>query len=162
MKRMFPKYVAALLTVWYSLSIIGFDVHSCAATGDTFVNSVLSGLTCEDIHPEHDCSGHGSCCGSHRCHDHKSHASSCCGDQDAPSVAHDDDCCTNDIEVLDSESLTVQDDYDFELYVSDAFQYIKNYYDCHLFAEGTHLYGSSDSWKSAGPDSQAVLNIWRI
>jgi hypothetical protein len=159
---MFLKYVAALLSVWYSVSIIGFYVHSCTTTGDTFVNSVLNGLTCEDIHPEHDCSGHGSCCSSHECHNHKSHTSSCCGDHDVPSVDHEDDCCTNDIEVLDSAGRTVQDDYDFELYESDAFQYISNNYDYHICTEGFYLSCRSCSGKPVEPDSQAILNIWRI
>ena len=162
MKSLFTKYVAALLTLWYTLSIIGFDVHSCAATGDTFVNSVLSGLTCEDIHPEHDCSGHGSCCGSHKCHDHKPEASSCCGDHDAPAVEHDDDCCTNDIEVLDSAGLCIQDDDYSVLSEPASLQYIKIGFDSRLYAEATYMSHNSSSGKPTEPDSQAMLSIWRI
>jgi hypothetical protein len=159
---MFPKYVAALLTLWYSLSIIGFDVHSCATTGDTFVNSVLCGLTCEDIHPEHDCSSHGSCCGSHECHDHEPHDSSCCNDQNTPSVDRDEECCTNDIEVLDSEGLSVQDDEGSVSYASADFQYINGGHGCHLYAEKTYLSYRLDPGRPPFPDSQAMLNIWRI
>ena len=159
---MFPKYVAALLTVWYSLSIIGFDVHSCAATGDTFVSSVLGGITCEDIHPEHDCSGHGSCCGSHECCDHKQQAPACCHDHDATAVSSDEDCCTNDIEVLDSEVVTTQGDDSFLMFDSVASQYVEIDSGCRLYAELTNIAFHPDSGKLIKPDSQAILNIWRI
>ena len=49
MRNIVMKYLAALLVVWYSLSIIGFDVHSCTKTGETFVASIAAGVSCEDM-----------------------------------------------------------------------------------------------------------------
>lgn len=150
MKNVVLKYMSALLAVWYCLSIIGFDVHSCETTGDTFVTSVLAGTTCDDIHPEHDCCSHGSCCGDHE--------SSCCGDHD-----EDDDCCTNEIEVLDSVVVTnadEDDDVQFSQMLSCLF--IESSYDVLLFIESIESSYIPDLGRVIQPDHQAVLNIWRI
>lgn len=162
MKRMFPKYVAALLAVWYSLSIIGFDVHSCATTGDTFVNSILGGITCEDIHPEHDCNGHGSCCSQHKCCGNKQHAPSCSHDDKGASVGHSDKgCCTDDIEVLDSESVTVQND-DCSQVAQPVFIRLGCDISPLLCTEMSNVEYYPDPGNRVKPDSQARLNIWRI
>ena len=111
MRKMFVKYMSALLVVWYSLSIIGFDVHSCRSTGEVFVASLAGGITCEDVHPDHSCKAHGNCCGhagkaccGHRedgCSGHQE--KSCCGHQEHQpdcQVAKQD-CCSNDLQVLE-------------------------------------------------------------
>ena len=66
MKGLATKIVAVLLLVWYSMSIIGFDVHTCSGSGKTFIATVISGTDCEDIHPEHEkspcrCCHHDDC-----------------------------------------------------------------------------------------------------
>lgn len=53
MKNVITSLTAMLLVIWYSLSVIGFDVHTCSGSGETYVVTVLGGTTCEDIHPEH-------------------------------------------------------------------------------------------------------------
>ena len=148
MKNMFLKYASALLAVWYCLSIIGFDVHSCNTTGSIFVNSVLSGTSCDDIHPEHDCAGHGSCCSSHSCCDHEK---------------AEDNCCTNEIEVLDCESVIVSDD-DACIIASYTLDYTCSIIELDLlpcFRSAQVLY-YPDPGEYAAPDHQAVLSIWRI
>ena len=150
MKNIILKYMSALLAVWYCLSIIGFDVHSCETTGDTFVTSVLAGTTCDDIHPEHDCSDHGTCC--------RHHESSCCGDHE-----EDDDCCTNEIEVLDTVVVTNADE-DGHILLSEMLSclFIECNYDVLLFPESIESSYIPDSGRVIQPDCQAVLNIWRI
>ena len=53
MKNVFTSLTAILLVVWYSLSVIGFDVHTCSGSGKAFIATVVSGTGCDDIHPEH-------------------------------------------------------------------------------------------------------------
>ncbi len=149
MKNVVLKYVSALLAVWYCLSIIGFDVHSCTTTGSIFVNSVLNGTTCDDIHPEHDCCGHGGCCSHH-------------ADEDGLRSA-DKECCTNEIEVLDGVVVTVADEND-HLQFTDALSclFVESNYDVLLLAESIDFSCAPGSGRVLVPDYQAVLNIWRI
>ena len=148
MKNLVVKYVSALVAVWYCLSIIGFDVHSCSATGRVFVNSVLSGTTCEDVHPEHDCKGHGSCCGAH----------GCCSHEKA-----DDGCCTNEIEVLDSEGVIAADDdvCDLAAFVM-AYSCLTPDHGLQPVSRTADILYYPDPREFITPDLQAVLNIWRI
>lgn len=149
MKDALMKISAILLVIWYCLSIIGFDVHSCTATGSIFVNSVLSGTTCDDIHPEHDCCAHGACCAHHS------------GEEGLKSA--DKGCCTNEIEVLDSEVVTFSGEDDCTLYFQPfASVLIENDYDALLFAGSFESFHIPDSGRVMLPDMQAVLNIWRI
>lgn len=153
MKGLFLKYMSALLAVWYCVSIVGFDVHSCDATGNTFVSSLLSGTACEDIHPEHDCDCHSSCCKSHKC------------DHEIPSSAEkeDDDCCSNEIEVLDSEGVQTQHEEYLEMNDCIVFQYNECVHCSRLHADAEYIVClQPDSGGILEPDIQAVLNIWRI
>ena len=86
MKGAFIKILAVLLAVWYSMSIIGFDVHTCKGSGRSFVTTFVEGMTCEDIHPEHGCSPR-ECC-SHE-HEHGYLAFSA------------GSCCSSDYQVLE-------------------------------------------------------------
>ena len=152
MKSVFLKYVSALMALWYCLSIIGFDVHSCTVTGSIFVNSVLSGVECEDVHPEHDCCCHGSCCHSGCSHGHE-----------APSKENVDkkECCTNEIEVLDSEVVVSVEDDICDLPVA-TLAFVENDYILMIYAEEAYVSEYPGSGNLRLPDLQAVLNIWRI
>lgn len=154
MKNVFLKYMSALLAVWYCLSIIGFDVHSCTSTGSTFIASVLAGTTCDDIHPEHDCGGHKSCCCSHRCHEEM---------PSSKNVKEDESCCTNEIEVLQSEGVTMSND---DIYSPFCFAYafvdVVNHYDALCRADMAVNLHYPDPGDFIVPDLQAVLSIWRI
>lgn len=160
------KYLSILMAVWYCLSIIGFDVHSCTVTGESFLASTYSGTSCNEIHPEHSCQSHGSCCQHHTlsC----SHASSCCHtascNHERVEVA-ESQCCTNEIHVLTTISLTSMDGQ------RHYGEWNSSHCPCllHLMSEVVpYHYGSSehtfllpDSGLRA-PDRQALLNIWRI
>lgn len=66
MKNVLIKISAMMLVLWYSLSVIGFDVHTCSGSGRIFIATVISGTDCEDIHPGHvkapcSCCRHNGC-----------------------------------------------------------------------------------------------------
>ena len=83
MKNVLISSLAPMLVIWYSLSVIGFDIHTCSGSGETYVATVITGTACEDIHPEH---VHPGCSCCHHGHDenHKKEdlrTKSCCTDQ---------------------------------------------------------------------------------
>jgi len=83
MKNAPTKIAAMLLVMWYSLSVIGFNVHTCSESGETFIATVIGGTECEDIHPEHQ--ENGCTCCHHKHHDSDPmtktlRARSCCTD----------------------------------------------------------------------------------
>ena len=41
MKNFLTSLTAILLVIWYSLSVIGFDVHTCIGSGETYVATVI-------------------------------------------------------------------------------------------------------------------------
>lgn len=88
MRKVSVKIFSLFLVLWYCISIIGFDVHTCRASGHSFVSSSLVGYSCEDIHPEHSCSDHGHDC----CHGHDG-----CSARDC---IHDGGCCENEFHML--------------------------------------------------------------
>ncbi len=99
MKKMIMKILAVMLTVWYSMSIIGFDVHTCNGSGRSFVVTFIEGLTCEDIHPEHRCEKTSCCSGDHETCCASRHES--CGlDNDSGLQIKTKSCCSNDYQVL--------------------------------------------------------------
>lgn len=49
---------SGLLCLWYLASVVGFDVHVDHHDDKAYLVSLLGSLSCEDIHPEDDC----SCC----------------------------------------------------------------------------------------------------
>lgn len=86
MKGVVIRMLSALIAIWYCVSIIGFDVHTCSTSGRSFVTTVVNGLDCQDIHPEYGCDGH-ACCSHKTCrHDGEAGFSS--------------SCCTDDVQVL--------------------------------------------------------------
>jgi len=152
MKNVVRKYVAALLLIWYTLSIIGFDVHSCTRTGETFVASIAAGVSCEDIHPEHSCAGHGGCCG----HDQ---TKCCCGHHFA------DDCCQDDFHVLTFTGTVSSEEQRFDSYAQNsAVPVLESVFE-NLMPDVCDIsllrFKEPDSGITM-PDSQALLNIWRI
>ena len=45
MKNLLTSLTAVLLVIWYSLSVIGFDVHTCSGSGESYVTTVIGGTT---------------------------------------------------------------------------------------------------------------------
>lgn len=43
------------LCCWYLVSIVGLDIHTDHHDNRTYVVSLLSGISCENIHPEDEC-----------------------------------------------------------------------------------------------------------
>lgn len=155
MKSVYMKYLSVMMAVWYCLSIIGFDVHSCIKTGERFVTSAISGVECNDVHPEHSCHDHDGCCAHHSesCH------------HEGESI-EDSQCCTNDIHVLSVETLTSSDNQ------RHYGEWNSNHCPCglHLMSSvSTHNRFMTVSYDHLLPDSglivpdmQVRLNIWRI
>ncbi|MCF0175448.1 MAG: hypothetical protein HUJ94_01285 [Bacteroidales bacterium] len=58
------KLVSLLLTVWYLLSVAGFNLHECRHGDDALYLSTPFRTECSEIHPSSPCGGH------HCYHDH--------------------------------------------------------------------------------------------
>lgn len=158
MKGVITKIVAMLLVLWYSMSIIGFDIHTCHGSGRSFVVTFIEGTACEDIHPEHQCHAH-SCC--------EAEDASCCHhNNDEPSVAASS-CCSNEYQVLALTGVLSSDDhrhYDacgcgccpyVDLYTCDlAHDYRYDSYQAYI--------KSPDSGLGVVWDVQTAFNVWRI
>lgn len=163
MKGVIIKVLAVVMTVWYSMSIIGFDVHTCSGSGRSFVSTFIEGLTCEDIHPEHSCS-HVSCC-------HAEHETqSCCGNhhqEDKGFVIAAKSCCSNDYQVLQLTGIVPSDDQrgnDFISFsgISHAIVHpVDVKVPSYIRTIIAYLH-EPDSGHELSDDRQAALGIWRI
>lgn len=163
MKGIIIKVLAVVMTVWYSMSIIGFDVHTCSGSGRSFVSTFIEGLTCEDIHPEHSCS-HVSCC-------HAEHETqSCCGNhhqEDKGLVIAAKSCCSNDYQVLQLTGIVPSDDQrgnDFISFsgISHAIVHpVDVKVPSYIRTIIAYLH-EPDSGHKVSCDRQAALGIWRI
>lgn len=98
MKHGYMKFTALLLTLWYLISVIGFDVHVCKGSARSFITTFMS--TCKDIHPGHDCLP--MLC-SHHVYDIAAHeGAGCCHSSCSHSgeAYTSDTCCTDSYQVL--------------------------------------------------------------
>ena len=97
MKNLGTRIFAFLLVVWYSLSVIGFGVHTCSESNRSFLTNFISGVSCEDIHPADACKA--SCCSSHKHKNCCAHHSSDEAEKEVP-VGYvkisNKACCSND------------------------------------------------------------------
>lgn len=105
MKKFLMNISAALLVVWYCMSIIGFGVHTCASSGEVFIASFADGVECADIHPEHHCCGESCCSGTH--HDDHETPSCCSSKHHVPIDEHHEptsvdtkSCCSNEYQAI--------------------------------------------------------------
>lgn len=156
MKGLPVKITALLLMMWYSMSIIGFGVHTCSGSGESFVVTFVEGFDCEDIHPEHHCHK-GSCCShSHGCCEHENHVS-----------IKAKSCCSSDYQVLTltgtvSDEKNGTDDLGSVLYC--------NYICSNIFELDADMHGPQQishylaevSWPGRLHDIQSLLGVWRI
>ena len=155
------KIISLLMILWYCVSIIGFDVHTCSASGRSFVSTLLSGYTCEDIHPEHSCSSHGHDC----CHDHDccSHEEDC---RNEYSSLESSSCCQDNIRVLHVTGLNPSDGHrHYDVCLAGPCLCVKTLiYDIlpSFGNDGPEGVRVPDSGLLVPEDTQAVLGIWRI
>lgn len=142
MKERIVRFGAMLLILWYCFSIMGFNVHTCNASGRSFVATFISGLSCEDIHPCHACD-----------HDH-------CG------KGFKDSCCHDDHVVLTITGCSLEDNHrqhDSNIQSSPfacitAVPVLLR----QVLPSTDHIFFKPVSWLIARGDRQSLLNIWRI
>ncbi len=156
MKGLLTKITALLLLVWYSMSIIGFDIHTCSGSGKSFVVTFVEGLECEDIHPEHHCTK-GSCC---------SHQHSCCDASSHINVTAKS-CCSSDYQVLSltgtvsDEKIGLEDQSNYLYCTCISSNISEPDADLHSFRLISHRM-ASDACLGRMPDIQSLLGVWRI
>lgn len=169
MKTIVMKISAVLLVVWYCMSIIGFDVHTCKGTGRSFVATFIEGTACSDIHPEHHCCS-GSCAHHHEtscCH--KDVKTACCssGHQDSKSGIDTDECCTDDYQVIQLSGCRADDDRivtDFgflefsPILQADFVSVVSADYSHSLILKSKH----PESWDIVSDDLCVIFNVFRI
>lgn len=156
MKNVMMKISAMLLVVWYCMSIIGFDVHTCMKSGESFVVTVLEGTDCGDIHPDHTCSAdavsHCCCC----CHHDETHA------HDGVASVEDHDCCQDDIQVLVLTGGRSDDDGRHDM----VSRYPSVAVDPYFSVSPRNFFNSlcfiPDSGLIVPGESQSFLSVWRI
>lgn len=155
MKNMIKHISALLLVMWYSLSIIGFGVHTCLASGETYIATVASGFSCEDLHPDHHDS---ECQSSCKCRHHKSEQERS-GDSYAMKP-----CCKEEFKVISLTGFRGADDNDR----FDEVRTLAMVQACPMLSipeEPVSRQMSIYRPRSGISDSiniQAVYNIWRI
>ena len=152
--RNVPIRICALaLCIWYLVSIIGFGVHTCMGSQRTFVTTFVTGMTCEDIHPEHHC-----CCAG-GCH------SACSNDKDGYSYGTSS-CCSDDFVVLSVTGTVTSSENDFCGcccgYCPLAAELPSGLHRLCLNSETHRIILPPDSGLLSSGDIQSVLGIWRI
>lgn len=160
MKGLMMKICAMLLALWYCMSIVGFDMHMCKASGRTFVTTFAEGITCDDIHPEHHC--------DHDCHNENScchQEADCCGHNGHEnSVSVDSEkCCTDSYQAIVLTGCRAQDDGmdDFDCrYWPASYAYVL--YDQESFQPGIFNHSDPDSWIPVPCDRCVTYGVWRI
>ena len=64
------KIVTALLTLYYLLSLCGFNVHHDTVCGRSYLTLLYLGTDCSDIHPDSSCFQHSGTCTHSACSQH--------------------------------------------------------------------------------------------
>ena len=145
MRSLAVKICSVLLVLWYLMSVIGFNVHTCSGEGHSFVTTFIDGVTCADIHPEHHCDDEHHCC----------------------EAEEHDDCCTDDFQVLSLTGLMSDDTQDYcgESHFSGcpcvAVSCIELPQVCADDFLLKDLY-EPESGSAASDDVQSFFGIWRI
>ena len=159
-RNMFMKICAVMLAVWYLMTIIGFGVHTCMGSQRSFVTTFLSGVTCEDIHPDHHCTDSHHCHGDGECHD-------CTHGQSACDVTFDSQpCCSDDFVVLEVTGTAPSSENDFsDCHCGHCPFTAELVPDGHSYVEKSgfnKIMSLPDSGLIVPGDVQSVLGIWRI
>lgn len=152
MKKILIKVAAVMALVWYSLGIIGFDVHTCNASGRSFIATFVEGISCEDIHPGHGCGHehHDCTCGHHH--------------SEETVVSYPQHCCTDDYQALAITGSTSDPSRESGDLISLCFHCNADY----IFAPAPKASVSLERvslWLDSRfriSCSQALLSVWRI
>ena len=165
MKNVITYCLAAFMLVWYSLSVIGFDVHTCSDSGETYIATVISGTACDDIHPEHD-------------EEHNEPTCSCChkkcASEEHPQEHEDKDglrtrpCCTDDWQMIYLTGVKSGDDREE---TRNPLSQLFSYADCMLPDVQANLNFTGSPFRDFNKPRpkpvtvrtcQEVYSIWRI
>lgn len=152
MKKILIKVAAVMALIWYSLGIIGFDVHTCNASGRSFIATFVEGISCEDIHPGHGCGHehHDCTCGHHH--------------SEETVVSYPQHCCTDDYQALAITGSTSDPSRESGDLISLCFHCNADY----IFAPAPKASVSLERvslWLDSRfriSCSQALLSVWRI
>ena len=150
MKKALINMSAFVLMIWYCLSVIGFDVHICGATGRVFVSPVMT-AECYDSEQSEECRC--GCC------------SHCCDAGSNASGYSDNSCCSDDYQALiitggaSSENHRHFDECSCGLYpcvLMSESDVLKN------VCVRTLSYRLPDKGLPSPSDFQAILSVWLI
>lgn len=158
MKRNVLIRVSAIFVlIWYSLGIIGFNVHTCNARERSFIVSFLEDMSCESIHPSDHCGAEQACCCCCSHHTADQHS-------DSDESIDEPECCTDEYQVITSLTDRVDDSKRF------LFSDLKSH--CLILSDPLdamstlHYHGSSSDFLSRScHDSRGIrvlCNVWRI
>lgn len=151
MKGIFIKIAAVFVLVWYALGIIGFDVHTCNSSGRSFIAMFVDELSCQDIHPEHDCSCEHRGCG-------------CSHHSEGQQIDSQDHCCTDDYRML-SITGAVEDSSRGSDLLFDCDVVGADLTSCQIPSPADHLFLKSryrTVISCAIWDFQSFYSVWRI
>ncbi len=87
MNKFHIKMFSCLMALWYLVSVVGLNVHTCSGTGEVFVSSLAAGTSCEVIHPSHGNHSEQNCC----CCEHE---------HETEEGVTKQDCCDNEAVIL--------------------------------------------------------------
>ena len=148
---------AIFVLIWYSLGIIGFNVHTCNARERSFIVTFLEDMSCESIHPSDHCGAEQTCC-------------CCCSHHTVEQHSYSDEsidepeCCTDEYQVVTSMTDRVDDSKRFQF--SDLKSHCLILYDQLDAMSSLHYHGiPSDILSRSCLDSRGIrvlCNVWRI
>jgi hypothetical protein len=94
-KNVLIRVSAIFVLIWYSLGIIGFNVHTCSASDRSFIVTFLEDMSCSSIHPSDHCETDMTCC---CCCSHHAQELPC----DSDESLDEPECCTDEYQVITS------------------------------------------------------------
>lgn len=158
MKNVLVRIAAFMLVIWYFVSVIGFDVHTCSGSGESYVTTVIGGTACEDIHPEHDRKAC-QCCH----HGYDAHYDS---ESETPELAAKS-CCSDDWQMIQLTGCkTFQEQDDSSVFHSGMFPLVVELYadnvQPYINCSGLRAFFKPDSGDVVPRDFQRTYGVWRI
>ena len=156
MKKVFTSIAAVLFGLWYLLSVIGFDVHTCTSSGETYIATVASGFSCEDIHPSQHVQE--SCRSGCTCHHKKPKK------EEPQSSLGMKSCCSDDFQMILLTGTPVSGNDNLLAVFSGQFVILADPVDAQRPSELSFVsvFHKPRSWIGLPPDLQASYSVWRI